>query len=246
MIELERPRFNPGPRQKLFLLEEGLFASGPGARAKTQRVASVPGYAHSVSGLRPSRAPYHRDVLGEAGPFLSGIHELQFSLSELLPCLKSLSGAPPAGAPGTLDELARRAAELEKAIEDRLGPEPYAEPLAESLGAPCAVVTRAVIPIERAARKRKSDFHVELNGHTYRYCLDRTESMHDFVRRASVALREHLRSTLFADPVMKARLKEFSGAVRAVLRLYETEKRGNYTIFHRDDRHQLQIGRAHV
>ena len=232
--------FTPGPRQQIFVLEDGVFASGPGQRGKTRRIDSVPGYAHAVSGLKPGRAAYHPDVLGEAGPFLSRAHELQFGLAELLPYLGTLSGAPPAGVPGALDELARRARALQTAIDERLGPEPYAQALAESLGAPCAVMARAAIPIERAGRKRKSDFHVALNGHTYRYCLEHTESLNDFVRRAGVALRTHMRSTLVGDPMLKLRLKEYAGAVRAVLRRYAPEKRANYTVFHHDEQHQLQ------
>jgi len=240
VIDLERPRFARGPRERTFLLEGGVFSAGPGPKAKVRRVGSVGDYAQAVSGIRPGRAQYHPDVLGDAGPLLARVHDLQFCLAELLPYLKSLSGAPPAGAPGTLDELARRARELEAAVDDHLALEPYAEDLAESLGAPCAILARSVIPIERATRKRKSDFHVELNGHTYRYCLDRTESLNEFVRRAGVALRAHMRVAVMSDEGTKTRLKEFSGAVHAILSLYEPEKRGSRSVFHRDDQHQLQ------
>ncbi len=61
-------RLSPGPRQRIYLLREGVFAAaGPGHLGETSRVASLPSYVHAVIGREALGMALHPDVLGDAG-----------------------------------------------------------------------------------------------------------------------------------------------------------------------------------
>ncbi len=238
-------RLCPGPRQRIYLLHEGVFAAaGPGHLAEASRVGSLPSYVHAMIGREALGMALHPDVLGNAGALLRRMDEFCFCLSELVPQLRALCGAEPIREPGGLEEMVKRAHELESAIAGLLMPEPYAEPLAESLRVPCTLTARAVVPLEPVSRRRKSDFVVEVDGQLYRYRLDGTETIDDFLKNAERVLLSLLRDAVGAHPELGQRLKEFRGLARSVARRYAPRRRAHYSVFHEDDEHQLQYSRG--
>jgi hypothetical protein len=229
-----------GPQRRTYLLSEGVFvAEGSSRRTAPRRRESLPAYVQTLVGTSAVRAALHPDVLGQTGPLLQHAQELQFCLVELVPYLRSLAGRPPLDT-GGVSGLGERARQIQDALGQLLRPEPYAEELAETLGAPCAILARAVMPLEPVGRKRKGDFHVDLDGRTYRYCLEHTRALPDFLRGAGGALRAHVREVVLSDDALKQMLKDFRAASRATLRRYKPSKRDGYAVFHQDDEHQLQ------
>ncbi len=245
MIRSDLGRLTPGPRHQIYLLSEGVFvAAGSGHQGKAKLVSSLPAYLHAQIGRDPIATALHPVVLGEAGPMIRRIQELRFCLAELIPQLRALCGADPLTAPRSLEELVRRAGALESSIAGRLVDEPYTEALAEALDVPCALVARSAIPLERISRRRKSDIIVEVNGRKYRYRLDRTQALSEFLRATEQTLLGLLRGSVARGDEIRREVKDFSALGRTLFKIYRPEKHRNYTVLHHDEDHELQFSRG--
>ena len=103
-----------------------------------------------------------------------------------------------------------------------------------------AILGSAVFPLEIATRKDTSEMHVEIDGCTYGYDLDRAQAMSEFKRTVSEALRFHVRDVVLGDDQLKARIQEFRTLLRQTLRRFTLSKQEGFSLFYQDEQHQLQ------
>ena len=242
------PRLRSSSSQRTYLTRDGVFASdGPSHDREPRPVGTLSDYVHTLTGHSLLASAVSAGALGEAGRYVQQIAEFEFCLSELLPLLRSLSdsGAPRVdesaeiGKP--LEALVSTAAQVQAALEEIALTERYSRALAKSLAVPCAVVGRAVIPLERIARSTAADFRIEIDGKRYRYCLENTRPLVEFIRTATQASRAHLRRAITADGKLRSMATAFLSGAQSILDRQGLENRERYLVVYRDEHHQLQL-----
>jgi hypothetical protein len=191
-------------------------------------------------------------LLGEARSYAQQLGELEFCLNDLIPLLRSFGEAglhcgedAPRVSAATFQRLETRALELRRRL-DR--PIPALEPpdvMASRLGAPCAIVSGAVIPLEHVASGPPRDFSVTIGGDRYVLRTEKKRPLQGLLRDIRLETQRRAEQILMAEPELVRMAKEFLGDVKSILDRCRPRDCGRYRLFHRDRDHQLQHSRGH-
>jgi hypothetical protein len=223
-------------------------SSGVGFDEEPTRVGTLSRFLTTLVGEMPSTSGPGGNLLGEARLYVHSMLEYRFVVSELIPLLRSLRPGPKLGAGGPaavarkVGSLERRANDLRHRLESArsvLAREP-AEVLARWVGGPCALVPRAVIPLEPVARPGPSSFYTTIEGAHYRFALERTIPLSTFLSTIRRTAQVHAHRALRGDAALSRMVSRFVRDARSLLDRLGAEDRGTYLVLDGDPDHHLQ------
>jgi hypothetical protein len=191
-------------------------------------------------------------VFDEARRYAQQLREIGFCVNELLPLLRSFGRAaahcgedlPRISSP-EFERLEKRALELLRHLDRPLPPLESPDVVTAWLGAPCALVSGEVIPLERVASGARTGPFVTVRGDRYALREEERRPLRDLlldVRREETRRAEQY---LEAQPELRRIAAEFVGDAKSILHGCRPRDCGKYRIFHRDRDHQLQHSRGH-
>jgi hypothetical protein len=173
--------------------------------------------------------------------------ECRFVLTELIPLLYSLGENP---VPRVVDasmtarmlvDLEGLAAELEPRLGQPVLPLESPDLLASWVGAPCAILGGAVIPLERiAARSVNSDFYVCIEGECYRFALEGKRTLQEFTSAVRRTASAHLNRAMRRDAELSDMATRFVREATSLIGCYRPQSRGSYCVLYRDEDHEVQ------
>jgi hypothetical protein len=228
-------------------IDDAVFSvCGAEAGEETRRVGPLSSYMSTLLKGAPRMAAPRDHPLTEARRYVLQTSEFSLCLTELLPLLRSWSGQEGNGAEGVRGimqlcrELQDRAAGLERRLKAPSLTHESMSLLEKELGNPCAIVGRAVIPLERVSRPGPMDLNITLDGGHYRYCLRGSRELGHILAGANAAAQRQAYQALMADAELSAMAAAFVSDSKSLLNRFHPENRGKYLVLHQDQHHQLQ------
>jgi hypothetical protein len=191
-------------------------------------------------------------MLGEARSYAQQLGELEFCLKDLIPLLRSFGAAgahcgedaPRISAP-TFERLRTRAVELRRHLDRPIPTLESPEVMAVQLGPPCAIVSGAVIPLERVTSGTPPGFSVTIGGDRYVLRTEKKRPLQGLLRDIRLETQRRAEQILMAEPELVRMATEFLGDVKSILDRFRPRNSGRYRLFHCDRDHQLQHSRGH-
>jgi hypothetical protein len=218
----------PGPGRLLFLVEDDVFAQ---SRVHPPlRVGRLSDHLRALALAGPLLSEPCAGVVGVARSYATQLSELQFVLGELLPLLRSFDPARSRAASSPPDlcrdfrELEECTSDLQNALEGKdAGPDTSAlalknrAALTQLLRLPCALAGTAVIPLAPVRRSRRGEIQVVVDGQRYRYRLDATRPVANFLQALNRAAEWSFSRAIVEDPILQRRAADLLNLVRSIL-----------------------------
>jgi hypothetical protein len=220
--------------------------------AECRRIGPLSEYVRAVAARPQSAGALQGGVLVEARRYAQQLGVLCFCVNDLMPLLRFLGqeesrrGEDLARISAlAYQELERRALELLCHLDQPLPPLESPDVVAAWVGAPCAIVSGTVIPLERVASGTPSGAFVMIRGDRYALRTEEKRPLRDLlvnVRREELRRAERI---LADQPELTRAAAEFLGDAKSLLDRCRPQDCGRYQLFHHDRYHQLQHSRGH-
>jgi hypothetical protein len=234
-------------------VRDGVFVTPALNRCEeARRIGPLSNYVRMLAARPQPAGALLGGVLGEARTHARQLGELRFCLNELLPLLQSYEDAgahcgedSPRISTPRFQRLEARARGLLRHLDRPIPALESPDVVLAWLGAPCAIVSGTVIPLERVTSGTPRGFAVTIGGDRYVLRTEDGRPLQGLLRDLRLETQRCAEQLLTAEPALVQMATDFLGDVESILAQCRPRDRGRYRLFHFDRDHQLQYSRGH-